>query len=101
MRKYSIVLALAAALPLAAEVKLTQKETQIEITVDGKPFSTLFFGPDAAKPHMHPLRSASGKVITRGYPMLDIPGEPKDHPDRKSTRLNSSHIQKSRMPSSA
>ena len=24
-----------------------------------------------------------------------------DHPDRKSTRLNSSHIQKSRMPSSA
>ena len=23
------------------------------------------------------------------------------HPDRKSTRLNSSHIQKSRMPSSA
>ena len=25
----------------------------------------------------------------------------KQHPDRKSTRLNSSHIQKSRMPSSA
>ena len=24
-----------------------------------------------------------------------------NHPDRKSTRLNSSHIQKSRMPSSA
>ena len=24
-----------------------------------------------------------------------------EHPDRKSTRLNSSHIQKSRMPSSA
>ena len=25
----------------------------------------------------------------------------KDHPDRKSTRLNSSHSQQSRMPSSA
>ena len=31
-----------------------------------------------------------------------FPGFPADsHPDRKSTRLNSSHIQKSRMPSSA
>ena len=28
-------------------------------------------------------------------------GSIKDRPDRKSTRLNSSHIQKSRMPSSA
>ena len=27
--------------------------------------------------------------------------ESRDRPDRKSTRLNSSHIQKSRMPSSA
>ena len=27
--------------------------------------------------------------------------EDSHHPDRKSTRLNSSHIQKSRMPSSA
>ena len=32
--------------------------------------------------------------------LLQLPGE-KEIPDRKSTRLNSSHIQKSRMPSSA
>ena len=30
-----------------------------------------------------------------------ITGQDHDRPDRKSTRLNSSHIQKSRMPSSA
>ena len=30
-----------------------------------------------------------------------LPLDPSTHPDRKSTRLNSSHIQKSRMPSSA
>ena len=33
--------------------------------------------------------------------MTDIKGRVADMEDRKSTRLNSSHIQKSRMPSSA
>ena len=32
---------------------------------------------------------------------LDIDGEEEDNTDRKSTRLNSSHITPSRMPSSA
>ena len=32
---------------------------------------------------------------------LEEPANPTQTPDRKSTRLNSSHIQKSRMPSSA
>ena len=32
---------------------------------------------------------------------LDRPDYARNSPDRKSTRLNSSHIQKSRMPSSA
>ena len=83
MRKSLTLLALASALPLAAQVQLTKTATQIDILVDGKPFSTLFFGPDAPKPYMHPLRSATGKVVTRGYPMLDIAGEPKDHPHHR------------------
>ena len=36
-----------------------------------------------------------------GYHMFDRRPEASIFPDRKSTRLNSSHIQKSRMPSSA
>lgn len=83
MRKSRIIVVLAAALPLAAQVQLTRSETQIAITVDGEPFSTLFFGPETHKPYMHPLRSASGKSVTRGYPMLDLPGEPHDHPHHR------------------
>ena len=83
MTKSLLVVALAVAWPMAAEVKLTKTATQIDITVDGKPFSTLFIGPDAPKPYMHPLRSASGKVVTRGYPMIDVAGEPKDHPHHR------------------
>ena len=83
MRRSLLALALVSVWPLAAEVKFVRSQTQIEILVDGRPFSTLFFGPDAPKPYMHPLRSASGKVVTRGYPMVNIAGEPKDHPHHR------------------
>lgn len=85
MRKHllSTTLVLVLALPLAAGVKLTQKDSQIDMEVDGTPFSTLFFGADALKPYMHPLRAADGTAVTRGYPMLNTPGEPHDHPHHK------------------
>jgi hypothetical protein len=85
MRKTPIFLVLAAAsLPLAAQVKLTRHDdVSIEIAVDGKPFSTLYFGPEAMKPYMHPLRTADGKIVTRGYPIVDTPGETHDHPHHK------------------
>jgi hypothetical protein len=83
MKKRLILVALACLLPLRAQVKFNKTDTQIEIVVDGKPFSTLFFGPETPKPYMHPLRSASGKSVTRGYPMLNIPSETHDHPHHR------------------
>ena len=54
-------------------------------------------------------RNASGKITTRhqggghkrAYRVIDFLRNDKDGVDRKSTRLNSSHSQQSRMPSSA
>src|SRR4051812_46347582 len=54
-------------------------EREIPITVDGKPFATFHYGVDVNKPYLAPLRSASGKVITRGFTMETIEGESKDH----------------------
>jgi hypothetical protein len=51
----------------------------IDIPVDGKPFATFNYGKDANKPFLAPIRSASGKVITRGFPMETIQGESRDH----------------------
>jgi hypothetical protein len=83
MSRLRLLPALCLVAPLSAQVTLTRKGTQIDVAVDGKPFTTLYFGPDAPKPYLHPLRSASGKVVTRGYPMLDIPTEPHDHPHHR------------------
>jgi hypothetical protein len=49
------------------------------VTIDGKPFATFHPGEDANKPFLAPIRSASGKVVTRGFPMENLPGESRDH----------------------
>ena len=62
-------LLLAAALPLCAQVKITQHSDRISIDIDGKPFTELFVGAETTKPYLHPLRAASGTIVTRAYPM--------------------------------
>jgi hypothetical protein len=68
-------LALAVAWPAAAEVRITQGPQSATIEINGEPFTTLHFGKQAGKPFLHPLRTASGKIITRGYPVDPQPGE--------------------------
>ncbi|HTM49014.1 MAG TPA: PmoA family protein [Bryobacteraceae bacterium] len=74
---------LAAALPLCAQVKITQRTDRISVEIDGKPFTELFIGADTSKPYLHPLRAASGKIVTRAYPMDTVEGESKDHPHHR------------------
>ncbi len=74
------------AVPQCAEpVKLERSGNQVEVLIGGKPFTTYYFGPAAPKPYLHPLRSAQGTIVTRGYPMVkDIPGESRDHPHHRA-----------------
>src|SRR3954449_13350516 len=73
----SLVLCLAAAASLSAQVRFAPDE--IVVNVDGKPFTTFHYGSDANKPFLAPLRSASGKIVTRHFPMETIQGESHDH----------------------
>jgi hypothetical protein len=73
----SLVLCIAAGTCLPAQVRFTPDE--ITVNVDGKPFTTFHYGADAAKPFLAPLRSASGKIVTRRFPMENVPGESRDH----------------------
>ncbi len=67
------------ALPLVGQVKLAREADRITVEIDGKPFTALYLGKDTPKPYLHPLRAASGAIVTRGYPMEQIEGERKDH----------------------
>lgn len=79
----SSFLVFALALPLAAQVKVTQGTDRISVEVGGKPFTDFFVSADVNKPYLHPLRSASGKVITRYFPMELVEGESRDHPHHR------------------
>ena len=76
------ILACLPALP-ADEVQLDRLGNRIDISIGGEPFTAFYFGSDATKPYLHPLRAADGTIVTRGYPMEEIEGEQRDHPHHR------------------
>lgn len=78
------VAALASAGTLFAQVKFTQTENAVHVEIDGQPYTDFIFrGGDAMKPYLYPLRSATGKLVTRHFPMEKVEGEPTDHPHQR------------------
>ena len=57
---------------LSGAVTLTRIGDRVRIEIDGRPYSDFFFGNDSPKPYLYPLRSASGKIVTRRFPMEKV-----------------------------
>ncbi len=66
---FPVLLTLTAVALPAASVKLERSQDKIAVEIDGRPFTTYYFGPETAKPYLMPLRTASGTIITRGFPV--------------------------------
>jgi hypothetical protein len=62
---------------LAAQVHFAKD--LISINVDGKPFTVFHYGTESGKPYLAPIRSASGKIVTRRFPMEAAAGDSVDH----------------------
>jgi hypothetical protein len=75
--RFILVLLLLASASLSAQV--TYNPADHSISIDGKPFTTFNYGVEAAKPFLAPIRSASGKIVTRKFPMEMVEGESRDH----------------------
>jgi hypothetical protein len=71
-------LSLMAVSPLCGQVKIAPQVDRISVEIDGKPYCDFFLAPGGNKPYLYPLRTASGIVVTRHYPMEE--GETRDHP---------------------
>src|SRR5579871_3597657 len=71
----------------AAQVKLTPSADKIEISINGKPYSTFYMtGGDVTKPYLWPVRAATGTPVTRAWPMENLAEEEKekkDHPHQR------------------
>jgi hypothetical protein len=60
---------LASVLVSAATVKMKRRDNQIDVIIDDQPFTTYYFERQTEKPYLMPLRTASGIVISRGFPV--------------------------------
>lgn len=63
-------------------------EKKVEVWIDGDLFTSYIYPDHIAKPVLYPLITASGKVLTRSYPMDTIPGERVDHPHHVGHWMN-------------
>jgi hypothetical protein len=69
-----------ASVPAQSQVRFEEKADRIAVEVNGKPFTVLHYGKAEGKPYLHPLLTASGKAVTRGFPDDPLPGDPTDRP---------------------
>jgi Methane oxygenase PmoA len=75
-----ILAAFVAIAPSFAAVDVKKGVDRIDVLIDGQPFTTLVYGDATWKPFLAPLRAPSGKIVTRRWPMEEVPGETRDHP---------------------
>ena len=88
------------AVPQRDPVLLTEQKTariqvvpneaarRVDVTIDGKPFTSYIYPTTLKKPTLFPLRSAKGTVVTRGFPLEPRKGERVDHPHHVGLWLN-------------
>ena len=60
--------------------KNDEKGKKVEVYLGGKLFTAFIYPDNMEKQVLYPIMTASGKIITRGYPMNPRPFERTDHP---------------------
>jgi hypothetical protein len=80
------------AVPLKAangvEVTVNEAAKRVDVTIDGKPFTSYIWPSTLKKPVLYPLRTAKGTIVTRGFPLDPRKGERVDHPHHVGLWLN-------------
>ncbi len=74
------------------ELNHYQKSKRVDVTIDGKPFTSYLYIDRPRKPVLYPIRSARGTLVSRGYPAVPRKGERTDHPHQMGLWLNYGHV---------
>jgi hypothetical protein len=62
------------------QVTVNEAARRVDVTFDGKPFTSYIWPATIRKPVLYPLRTAKGALVTRGFPLDPRKGERVDHP---------------------
>jgi hypothetical protein len=72
----------------AVKITPNEAERRVDVTIDGKPFTSYIWPTTLKKPTLWPIRAANGAVITRAYPLEAKAGERSDHPHQVGLWFN-------------
>ena len=67
-------------------------ENKVDVTVDGKLFTSFCWPENVYKPILYPVVTSSGAVITRGFPLKPKEGERDDHIHQVGIWLNYGNV---------
>ena len=62
------------------QVVANESGRRVDVTIDGKPFTSYIYPDTLKKPVLYPIRTAAGTLVTRGFPLDPRPRERFDHP---------------------
>ena len=101
MRRRAMPLLAAAGLLCAASAFAASKgvavtpdaaNRRVDITIDGKPFTSYIWPTTLKKPVLFPIVDADGVTVTRGWPLEPRAGERTDHPHHDGLWFNYSNV---------
>ncbi|MGI4854204.1 MAG: DUF6807 family protein, partial [Janthinobacterium lividum] len=74
------------------EVRRDDAHRRVDITVDGKPFTSYLWPTSLKKPVLFPLITSNNVTVTRGYPLVPRDGERVDHPHHAGMWFNYGNV---------
>ncbi len=84
----SATLGLAASAQQGVVLKEDAAAHRVDVTIDGKPFTSYLWQTNQRKPVLYPLVAPDGTTVTRGYPFAMRAGERVDHPHHAGLWFN-------------
>ena len=74
------------------QVIADEAHQRVDITIDGKAFTSYLWPTSLKKPVLYPLITDEGITVTRGYPLEPRPGERVDHPHHAGMWFNYGNV---------
>src|ERR1700723_1665056 len=74
------------------QVVADEAHQRVDVTIDGKPFTSYIWPTSLKKPVLYPLITDEGITVTRGYPLEPRPGERVDHPHHAGMWFNYGNV---------
>jgi hypothetical protein len=74
------------------KVAVTVENERIVVQIDGKPFTALHTARDARKLYLHPVLTATGRRVTRAFPMEKVAGESTDHAHQRGVWIGAERL---------